>query len=148
MEVLGLLWRVDHSLGTLSRRMLARLGVTSPQRLALRVLAGDPSITAAALATVLRVDRSSVTGILGRLEDAGCVARSPDDADGRRQRIQLTEKGRRLDALQHGTVESAMARTLCGLTEPEVAVVTRFLASFTAELEHERDFLRSDLVSR
>lgn len=139
-----MLWRVDHAVGTLSRQMLARLGVTSPQRLALRVLVGDPSITAADLATVLRVDRSSVTGILGRLEGAGCLSRSPDQADGRRQRIQLTEKGRRLDGLQHGTVESAMARTLSGLRPAEVDIVTRFLVSFAAEVEVERDVLLSD----
>lgn len=145
MDMLGLFWRVDHSLGTLSRQMLLQLGVTSPQRLAMRVLAGDPSITAAALATILRVDRSSVTGILRRLEEAGCVARSTDVRDGRRRRIQLTEKGRGLDARQHGTVESAMTRTLADLTEPELATVTRFLTRFAAELEHEREVLRSDL---
>lgn len=141
MDVLGLLWQVDQALATLSRRMLHTLGVTSPQRVALRAVALQPAISAAGLATVLRVDPSGVTGILRRLENAGLVVRSTDTADGRRNRIHLTDEGRRIDGLRRGTVEVAMARTLLAFSAGEVATVARFLAGFTAELEAEREVL-------
>ena len=141
MEMLGLLWRVDHAFGILSRQMLARLGVTSPQRAALRALLRAPDTGASGLADVLSVDRSSVTGILQRLEDAGLVRREPDDSDGRRQRIRVTERGREVDGWRHGTVEAAMARTLADMQPSQITIVTRFFLSFAIELDRERDVL-------
>ncbi len=143
MDLLQLLWHVDHALGTLSRQMLARLGVTSPQRVALRALLREPDTTAAGLAGMLRVDRSSVTGILQRLEEGNMIERESDADDGRKQRIRVTAKGRRVDALQHGTVEAAMARTLARMQPSQVQTVTQFLLAFTTELDHERDVLSS-----
>lgn len=143
MDLLGLLWHVDHALGTLSRQMLGRLGVTSPQRVALRTLLRDPETTAAGLASALRVDRSSITGILQRLEEAALIEREPSAEDGRKQRIRVTSEGRRVDGLQHGTVEAAMARTLTRMQPWQVETVTQFLLAFTTELGHERDVLLS-----
>lgn len=138
MQLLGQLWRADHALGRLSRQMLRRLGVTSPQRLALRALASDPDLSAAGLARALHVDRSSVAGILRRLEEAGLVEPTPHPRDRRRFRLGLTARGRAMDALEAGTVEAAVARTLSGMPEEEQRVLARFLAAFTAELERER----------
>lgn len=143
MELLQLLWHVDHAIGTLSRQMLARLGVTSPQRVALRTLLRDPETTAAGLATALRVDRSSITGILQRLEEGSLIERGPSAEDGRKQRIRVTSEGLRVDGLQHGTVEAAMSRTLARMQPWQVQTVTQFLLAFTTELEHERDVLSS-----
>lgn len=139
MALLRHLWRVDHTLGSLSRQMLARLGVTSPQRVALRALLASPTMTAAELATHLHVDRSAVTGILQRMEEAGLIARGPDGGDRRKVRILVTAEGRRIDALRRGTVEAAMTRTLASLTAAEAQVVCSFLGAFAEELERERD---------
>lgn len=141
MAVLGLLWHTDHAMGTLSRQMLTHIGVTSPQRLALRVLVRQPEITASGLADVLHVDRSTVTGILRRLEAASLVERSPDAADGRKQRIVVTPAGRRLADTLSGTVESAMRHTLAGMPPDQIRAVTGFLSSFSTELERERHAL-------
>jgi DNA-binding MarR family transcriptional regulator len=138
MDLMRLLWRVDHALGTLSRQMLASLGVTSPQRVALRALLRNPDITAAGLADALRVDPSSITGILHRLEGAGLIARATDDSDGRKRRILVTPEGQRLNGLQNGTVEAAMARTLATMQPSEIATVAGFFLAFGDELDHER----------
>jgi DNA-binding MarR family transcriptional regulator len=141
-ELLDLLWRVDHALGKLSRQMLDRLGVTSPQRVALRVLLRAPDTTAAGVADLLKVDRSSVTGILQRMEEAGLIARTPDESDGRKQRIVVTDAGRRVDALRHGTVEAAMERTVASMEPWQIQTVTQFLLTFAVQLDRERDVLR------
>ena len=138
MELLGLLWRVDHALGRLSRQMLDGLGVTSPQRVALRALLRAPNTTATGIADLLSVDRSSVSGMLRRLEEGGFVRRTPDDDDGRKLRIEVTPAGRRVDAARHGTVEAAMERALAAMDPGEIRAVARFLGAFQAELEHER----------
>lgn len=57
---------------------LERKGPTSPGR-----LAGDERVTSAAVAGVLRT-----------LESAGLVTRRPDDQDGRRVVVELTDAGR------------------------------------------------------
>lgn len=138
MRLLGLLWRADHALGRLSRQMLRELGVTSPQRLALRAIAEDGDLSAATLARRLHVDRSSVTGMLRRLRAAGLVELGPHPRDRRRTRLSLSPRGRELDGLVAGTVEAAMARTIAELTDAERQVVARFLEAFGAELGRER----------
>lgn len=143
MALLRHLWHVDHALGTLSRQMLARFGVTGPQRVALRALLTNPTMTAAELASHLHVDRSSVTGILRRLEAAHLIAREPDLGDGRKRRILVTPDGRRVDGLRRGTVEAAMTRTLAALPASDAVIVGRFLTRFAEQLEHERDVLVS-----
>lgn len=141
MDLLQLLWRVDQALGTLSRQMLRTLGATSPQRLALRAIAQDPALTGARLAAVLHVDRSSIAGVLRRLEVAGLILRSPHPEDARKDVLRLTARGRTLDALATGTVEAAVTRTLAGSSEAEREAVRAFLIRFGAELEAERRVL-------
>lgn len=141
MDVLGLLWRVDHALGKLSRLMLDQLGVTSPQRVALRAFLQEPDTTAAGVAELLRVDRSSVSGMLQRLEDAGFITRSQADDDGRKRRVTVTDAGRQVDGLRHGTVEAAMERTLAAMEPAEIEIATRFLRTFAVQLDRERDVL-------
>lgn len=138
MQLLGLLWRADHALGRLSRQMLHQLGVTGPQRLALRAIAEDGDVSAATLARLLHVDRSSVAGVLRRLREAGLVELGPHPRDRRRARLSLTPRGREVDGLVAGTVEAAMTRTIADMPEAERQVVTRFLAAFGAELDRER----------
>lgn len=55
----------------------------------------DGPKTMGALADELACDRGNVTGIVDRLEDAGLVARSAPEYDGRVRIISLTEEGAR-----------------------------------------------------
>jgi MarR family transcriptional regulator, organic hydroperoxide resistance regulator len=138
LDVLSQLWRVNHALEKLSRQMLASIGVTGPQRLALRIVGTTPDISATALARALRLDPSTITGILRRLHEAGMLERTTDDRDGRRVRLRLTDAGRAVDTREQGTVEAAMTRALNALSPSERAAVVHFLSSFELELELER----------
>ena len=141
MDLLQLLWRVDQALGSLSRQMLRTVGATSPQRLALRAIAQDPALTGARLAAVLHVDRSSIAGVLRRLEAAGLLLRSPHPEDARKDVLRLPPRGRAMDALDAGTVEAAMTRALAASSDAEREAVRAFLVRFGAELEVERRVL-------
>src|SRR6187200_24039 len=68
LAFMRLLWAMDHGLRSISKRMQSRLGVTAPQRLVLRLMGRDPSMTPSALAALLHLDRGTLTGILDRLE--------------------------------------------------------------------------------
>jgi DNA-binding MarR family transcriptional regulator len=60
-------------------------------------------LSASALADATMIARSSMTSRIDRLEAAGLVARSDDEADGRGVRVGLTERG--LDLIERATVD-------------------------------------------
>ena len=107
-----LMWAVDHKLQSVSKRMTSRMGLTGPQRFAVRCIGRQPGLAAGELATLLHLDPGTVTGILKRLEDARMIAREQDATDGRRMRLTLTRAGRAVDRRSAGTVENAIRRVL------------------------------------
>ena len=119
LEFMQKLWGVVHALDAKSKRMHREIGVTGPQRLALRIIGRDPGIVAGDLAAMLRVHPSTLTGVMSRLEDQRLIERTPDPHDRRRVHLTLTARGRRLDGDVSGTVEAALRRALarCG---PEI----------------------------
>ena len=129
-----LLWEVDHELQILSKRMEGRLGVTGPQRLALVVIASHPELSAGELAARLKLDPSTVTGLLRRLEAGGLIRREWDSLDGRRMRLTLTARGRQANRRRVGTVESAMREVLASTTGTDRAATARVMRHTAAAL--------------
>lgn len=134
LDFMRLIWALDHGLQSLSKRMHATVGLTGPQRIALRVLGRRPGISAGALADVLRLHPSTLTGILHRLERRGLVRRMRDPEDGRRARLELTPRGRKLDVPSPGTVEAVVARVLAGIPENRLRSGADVLAAVSAAL--------------
>lgn len=135
LDFMKLLWRLDHALQTTSRRMAESLGVTGPQRLALRVVGRFPGITPGETAAVLRLHPSTVTVVVQGLERAGLVERSEDPADRRRTRLAATPAGRKVAAASAGTVEEAVRRTLARVDPADLATAARVLTALASELE-------------
>jgi MarR family transcriptional regulator, organic hydroperoxide resistance regulator len=134
LEFLRLLWAVDHSLQTASRRMARRVGVSGPQRVVLRIVGRRPGISPAGLASLLHLHRSSVTPLIQKLETRGFLRRAPHPSDGRRVLLSLTPRGRRIDRLSTGTVEAAVRRTLARTPAARVAAAESLLASLEEAL--------------
>lgn len=111
-KVLRALWALDHSLASRSKRMEATLGVTSPQRLVLRVVGETPGISAGAIAGELSLHPSTVTGIIARLEARGRLIRKVDPADRRRMTFWLSASGEEIVGRRAGTVESVIEGVL------------------------------------
>lgn len=135
LDFMKLLWRLDHALQTTSRRMAETVGVTGPQRLALRVVGRFPGITPGETAAVLRLHPSTVTVIVKGLERAGLVERSEDPADRRRTRLHATAAGRRVASASGGTVEEAVRRTLARVAASDLETAARVLSELSTELE-------------
>jgi DNA-binding MarR family transcriptional regulator len=137
LDFMRALWALDHSLQSASKRMEAQLGVTAPQRLVIRIVGRFPGISAGEVSEILHLHPSTLTGVLKRLEQRGLVARRADPGDARRALLDLTARGRDVDGLRSGTVESAVRRALRRMPPAAVRTVreaTEILAGELARL--------------
>lgn len=140
LEFIRLLWRVDHGLQSISKRMKGELGVTGPQRFALRMIGRKPGISAGALAEMLHLDPSTLTGVLQRLERRGAVKRVADRADRRRSLFELTPRGKTLDGgVKTRTVEVAVRRALASVDASDVECAKKLIGALVRELEAEAE---------
>lgn len=138
LEFLTAVWSLDHELQSASKRMHARLGVTGPQRIAIRLIGQQPGIGPADLARALRIHPSTLTGILRRLEDHGLVSRRPDPADARRATLTLTRAGTAIDAIRIGTIEASVQTALSDHTPVEIAATASLLDDLAIVLREQR----------
>src|SRR5438105_14344270 len=136
LDFMRLLWAVDHSLQSASKRMESTYGITGPQRLVVRIVGRFPGIAAGRVAEILHVHPSTLTGILKRLEARSVLQRKSDPRDARRALFGLTAKGRKLDSVKTGMVEQAVRRVLTRDGE-KVAAAQEILAALAEELEIE-----------
>jgi MarR family transcriptional regulator, organic hydroperoxide resistance regulator len=70
--------------------------MTPPQLFLMMSLYERDNVTASELATHIQLDKSTLTGMLSRLELRKYIMRTTDENDGRSVRVTLTEKGRKL----------------------------------------------------
>jgi MarR family transcriptional regulator, organic hydroperoxide resistance regulator len=137
LEFIRRLWALDHALQSTSKWMQARLGVTWPQRLSIRMIGHFPGISAGALAELLHLHPSTLTGILQRLSARRLIRRVADPRDARRALLWLTRSGRRINRGRKGTVEAAVTRTLTSASARDLAIVRETLSRTATELERE-----------
>jgi len=135
LAFMRLLWALDHGLRSISKRMQKRLGVTAPQRLALRLLGRQSGMTPSQLAALLHLDRGTLTGILERLELQSLIARRPHPEDRRSVLLSLTRQGKRLDREVEGSVEECIRRALESLPKAKVAAAREVLECIVLEVE-------------
>jgi DNA-binding MarR family transcriptional regulator len=124
LRFLRTLWRVEHALERASKRMEDTIGISGPQRFALRVNGAVPGLGASELAAILHLHPSTVTGVLQRLAARGLIRRAAHARDGRRMHLHLTRAGARVNRpTAKGTVEQAV-RTTLGQCSPAKAKAT------------------------
>jgi len=131
------LWDLAHALDVRSKHMAKALGVTSPQRLVIRVVGQSPEMTARDIAATLNIHPSTLTGVLARLETQGMITRSIDPEDRRRAHFKLTPAGLKIDKERKGTVEAAVRRTLARADDDIVGKAEQMLSLLVEELSRE-----------
>lgn len=93
--------RLYHLLQTAAHRLKTRAdrdsqgvaGVTAAQAAVMFVIARERATTQRRVAEQLKLNESAVTGMVGRLMEAGFVARAPSPTDGRAWTVTLTPAG-------------------------------------------------------
>jgi DNA-binding MarR family transcriptional regulator len=132
------IWRLENALERVSKRMEDTLGISGPQRFALRLIGEQPGVGARELAAALHLHPSTVTGVVQRLESRGLITRASHATDGRRLHLHLTAAGRRiLRPNLHGTVEHAARATLDGSSAARIRAAVSVLERFADELLNE-----------
>jgi MarR family transcriptional regulator, organic hydroperoxide resistance regulator len=135
LQFLRSVWRLEHALERASKRMEDTLGISGPQRFALRLIGLCPGITSGELAAVMHLHASTVTGIVQRLEGRRLVKRTAHASDGRVTHLDLTTAGARVNRPGgRGTVEAAARTALTQCSGPQRKAAAEVMAQFTAEL--------------
>jgi DNA-binding MarR family transcriptional regulator len=127
LEFMRLLWAVEHGLQTTSKQMARRIGLTGPQRLALKLIGRFPGIAPGELATLLRLHPSTITGVVVRLEQRALIVRQAHAHDARRAHLFVTGIGRRMTRPMPGTVEAAVKRLIARVGRPRLAAADHVL---------------------
>jgi DNA-binding MarR family transcriptional regulator len=134
LEVLGLLWEVEHALRSRSKRMETRLGVTGPQRLVLRLVSSRRDVSPGDLARMIHLHPSTLTGILRRLVERGFLARAADPHDHRRARLRVTPAAALIVRATRDTVESRVATVLSRLPDEAIGHARQVLGALAEGL--------------
>jgi len=113
LEFMRLLWSIEHGLQSTSKRMGARLGITGPQRLVLKMVSQFPGLSAGEVADVVRLHPSTITGVIQRLVDKRLLVRARDPDDARRVRLRVVpSNAKRFTRRSRGTIEAAVQTVL------------------------------------
>jgi len=131
------MWAVDHELQRVSKRMVERIGLTAPQRLAVRFIGRHSGVTLGRLAELLHLHAGTVTGIVRKLEELGLVLQTRSAEDTRRRHLTLTAKGRQIDRRRKGTVEAAVKRTASAVSARELATAAAVMDVLAKNLAAE-----------
>jgi MarR family transcriptional regulator, organic hydroperoxide resistance regulator len=104
---------------------LEPLGLTFPQYLVILELLDGAPLSVGSLGGRLDMDTGTITPLVKRLEAAGLVTRTRDSNDERRVMVDLTSRGRGLEAEVRGITQKI--KSACQLTEEGVNNLRRTL---------------------
>ncbi|MEV6558311.1 MarR family winged helix-turn-helix transcriptional regulator [Nocardia sp. NPDC051756] len=114
--------------------------LTRPQFAALSVLAAHPGIDQVTLGARAAIDKSTLAGMLRRLEERRWVDRTPDRLDRRRQLLRLTAKGKAIVRAATPIADELDANTLASLNATEqrrlIALLTKLTDAITPTRPH------------
>jgi DNA-binding MarR family transcriptional regulator len=124
VEVTPLASELRVVLGRLLRRLRAEQRVPLTQAAVLGRLDRDGTQSIGDLAMAEQVRPQSMSQTLAELEADGLIRRSPDERDGRRTLVELTEQGRETLLADRALREGWLAGTLAEhFSEPELSVL-------------------------
>lgn len=110
-------------------RALSDYGVTPPQFSVMTMLVAYPGISNADIARLSMLTPQTVSVIVGNLERAELIARTPHQVHGRIQQIEVTQNGKDLLAKCRKRVQLLEESLTRGLNARDEITVKRWLAS-------------------
>ncbi len=137
LQFMQRVWDLVHSLDVKSKKMARDIGVTSPQRLVLRIVGQQPGQTASEIASTLGKHPSTLSGVLARLEARDLLLRSIDVDDRRRARFHLTVAGKNIDRERRGTVEASTRRALARAEPSAITAMMSLVGLLIEELDRD-----------
>ena len=114
-------------------RALSEFNVTPPQFSVLTMLVAYPGVSNADIARLSMLTPQTVSVIVGNLERAGLVERTPHQIHGRIQQISVTNSGKSLLARCRKRVGALENWLVSDLSQEEASTVKRWLASIATK---------------
>lgn len=133
-----LLYRAFHAQSSVLRPCLTKLGLGTGQPKILGYLSRNGASGQRQLADYYDVDPAAVCRMLDSLEKGGFVTRHPDEADKRRDLIELTPAGQQAYTQWKENCLKMEERMLSGFTAEEQARFAEYLARAYQNLKGER----------
>lgn len=117
----------------LFREELEEFDLTPPQYAILAFLWQQDGLTQVELSEKSQVDRTTLGGLIDRLEKYGLVERHTHPHDRRAYQIKLTPRGRSLESQLRECSKNALAKLTSGLSKKDVAELERLLEILRGE---------------
>ncbi|MEL7465359.1 MAG: MarR family transcriptional regulator [Pseudomonadota bacterium] len=117
------------------RRSRAATGLSTSQQGVLFILDKRDGAPISEIAEVMLMSKSSISGLIDRMEAKGFVRRAPSAEDGRVLNVFLEPKGAALIERSLAAVDRYNARVLAPFDEAERKVIERFLLHVAANAE-------------
>jgi DNA-binding MarR family transcriptional regulator len=134
-------YQVNHLARLLAQALRRRIephGVVPGQFAQLLALYEADGLTQSELSRRVRIEQPTMAVTLKRMERDGLVERVPDPSDGRRARVMLTERARRLEKDLTTAAREVNAIAVEGLTPAEADAFMRTLDRLIANLDPAR----------
>lgn len=129
----GHLVRRAHQVSTaLFAHECAAFDLTSVQFAALHAIGRNPLVDATRLSALIACDRSTIGGVLERMQSKGWIKRTPSAQDRRVKLIRLSQAGALLPQRVAPLVQRVQDRLLAPLAEADRACSVRRLSQLTA----------------
>lgn len=138
-----------HAIAQLNALIAAKMGVAATDLDALDALARHGPDTAASLAKRVDLTSGSISRMIDRLVNVGCVRRIPDENDRRRVLLETTEEGLARVRSYWAGLATCTRSDLETFTTAELDIIQRFIDqardSTISELDHLRTRPIADL---
>ncbi|MDJ0949753.1 MAG: MarR family transcriptional regulator [Alphaproteobacteria bacterium] len=132
-------YSAGHAFNRLYRPLLDELALTYPQYLVMQLLWSKDGRSVKEFGQALRLESSTLTPLLKRLQASGLIERKRDADDERVVRVHLTEKGHALRG-QAADVPGCIAKAI-GLESDELAKLARTLDNLRDRITVESENL-------
>lgn len=139
LDILRLMWTIEHDLNVLSRRMEGHQGIPGSHRAVLRYVSLFPGVSASKLAELLQLHPSTLSGVFKQLIAKNLIERREDPDDARRARLYPTPTGMAVLGDSIGSVDAAIERVVARSTPAELNVAREVLQRLAFELQAELD---------
>jgi DNA-binding MarR family transcriptional regulator len=134
-EIMQSFRRIFKAIQDYSHEVSSKFGITGPQLWALKTIFQNESLSLSDLSERMYLHRSTITGVIDRLEKKGYVTRNRDKMDRRVIYVQLTSEGKRLAKKAPNPAQGKMIYGLKNLKRRELNLIYNSLQKLVKIME-------------
>ena len=147
-EIIGLVRRHSIAVVLFHQAVAERLGIGPADHKCLDLLREHGAMTGSELAGLTGLTTGGITGVVGKLEQAGYLRREPDPHDRRKQILQPAPEGMRGIHAVFDPIRRDVVALLEHFDARQLTAISEFLSQSTDIIYRHVAFLRSDAIQR